>query len=186
MKTRKLFAAAAVLLLAAPLARAQEMPANMQPGPEHEQMARDAGVWDAEMSMYGAPDAEAVTSKGVETNEMFGKIWLLSKFEGDVMGTPFSGRSQMTYDPVKKQYVGTWIDTMAPVMLTMSGTYDVATHTLTMMMEGTDAMTGQPGKWKSVTRYIDEDTKEFQMLAPVEGQDGQWWKMMEIKYKRRK
>jgi hypothetical protein len=47
-------------------------------------------------------------------------------------------------------------------------------------------MTGKPETAKNVTRYIDDNTKVFEMYMPVEGQEGQWWKMMEIKYTRRK
>jgi hypothetical protein len=167
-------------------ASAQEPASLMTPLTEHVQLARDAGVWEGESQMWAAPGTEPMTSKGVETVETLGPFWLVSEFVGDLMGQEFKGRSQLGYDPVKKKYVGTWIDTMSATMLTMTGDYDVATHTLTMMMEGIDGMTGQPGKWKSVTRYEDENTKVFEMYAPVEGQDGEWWKMMEVKYKRRK
>lgn len=184
MKTKFLFATVALVSLARPVLA--QAPPLMTPMREHEEMAREVGVWDAEGSLWMTPDADPITSKGVETVKMMGKFWLVGEFVGDSTGGEFTGRSQLTYDPLKKQYVGTWIDTMAPILLTMIGSYDVQTHTLTMMMEGIDAMTGQPGKWKSITHYIDEDTKTFEMHAPVEGQDGKWRKMMEIKYKRRK
>jgi hypothetical protein len=163
-----------------------QAPPLMTPGPEHKEMAREVGVWDAEVSLYPTPDAPAVTSKGTETNEMLGKFWLVSEFTGELMGEKFIGRGQMTYDSVKKKYYGTWIDSVSSNMLTTIGDYDAKTHTLTLMMEGIDGMTGQPGKWKSSTHYVDADTKTFEMQAPVEGQDGKWWKMMEAKYKKRK
>ena len=178
----------ALLVLSALVVRgyAQEQPTLLAPTREHAEMAREVGVWDAEMKLWPTPDAEPVASKGVETVEMMGKFWLVAEFVGDLMGTEFRGQSQMTYDPTKKQYLGTWIDTMSPVLLQSTGTYDVKSHTLTMMMEGVDAMTGKPGQWKSVTTYESADAKKFEMLAPVEGKAGEWWKMMEINYKRRK
>lgn len=184
MKSSRLFAVLAVAALAR--SAGAQAPPLMTPTNEHEQMAREAGVWNAESSLWVAPDAQPVRSKGVETVKMLGKMWLVSEFQGDMMGEPFEGRGQMTYDPLKKKYVGTWIDTMSPMMMTMSGDYDADTHTLTMMMDGIDASTGKPGTWKTVTRYESEDAKTFEMHAPVEGQDGKWWKMMEIKYKRKK
>ena len=50
-------------------AAAQEMPPMPTPGPEHQVLKMDEGVWDAvvEISPPGAP---AMTSKGVETNVM--------------------------------------------------------------------------------------------------------------------
>jgi hypothetical protein len=165
---------------------AQETPALLTPTREHQAMAREVGVWEGESSLWTAPDAEPVTSKGVETVKMIGGFWLVSDYEGEMMGQPFRGRSQTTYDPLKKKYVATWIDSMAPILYTMEGDYDVATHTLTMMMAGVDPMTAKPTQWKVVTRFESNDAKTFEMYQPVEGQEGKWWKSFETKYKRRK
>ena len=188
MKRLRLPAVLAVLALSAFASRiaAQEAPSLLVPTKEHKEMARDVGVWDAEASLRVTPDAEPVTSKGVETVKMMGEFWLVSTFEGEMMGQPFRGQSQTTYDPIKKKYIGTWIDTMAPTLNTLEGDYDAATNTLTMMMTGVDPMTAKPMHWKTVTRYESDDAKAFEMHLPVEGQEGQWWKSFEIKYKRRK
>jgi len=185
MKRSRLLAVVAVVALVRVTA-AQDLPPLMVPTPEHMEMAREVGVWEGEAKLWPAADAEPVISKGKETVKLLGQMWLVGQYEGDMMGMPFHGQSQLTYDPMKKKYVGTWIDSLAPVMMTMTGDYDAQTNTLTMMMEGIDAMTGKPGKWKSVTRYESEDAKTFEMYMPVEGQDGKWWKMMEIKYQRQK
>jgi hypothetical protein len=185
MNPRLIIPAVLSVVFAAPGALSQEAPPLLTPTREHEQLTRDVGVWDAESNTWTAPDFEPTTSKGVETVAMMGKFWQVTKFEGDMMGEPFEGRGQLTYDPVKKKYVGTWIDTMAPVLLTMSGQY-ADPHTLAMMLEGIDPATSQPTKWKSITRYADDDHKTFEMYAPVAGQEDQWWKIFEIKYTRRK
>ncbi len=174
-------------LLLAPLATsAMAAEEYMKPTKQHEEMARDAGVWDAEVTMWMTPDAEPMKSKGTETNKMLGKMWLMSAFEGEAHGQPFSGRSAMGYDPIEKKYVGGWVDTMSPFMMKMTGDYDADSHTLTMMGEGTDCMTGKDCQTKMVTRYDSEDAKTFEMHKPVEGESGKWWKVMEIKYTRQK
>lgn len=185
MKRLHLLAVVAVLAFAR-TAAAQEAMALLAPTEEHKNMAREVGVWDATSKIFPTPDAEPMESQGVETVKMLGPFWLIAEFEGEFAGMPFKGMSQMTFDPLKKKYIGTWIDTVSSVLLTMEGDYDAEKHELTLMMEGIDAMTGKPGKWKTVTRYESEDAKTFEMLAPVEGEDGQWWTMMEIKYTRRK
>jgi hypothetical protein len=167
-------------------ARAQETPPLMVPLPQHTEMARDVGVWDAETTAWATPDAEPEKSTGVETNRMIGKMWLASEFKGTFMGGEFVGEMQFGYDPLKKKYVGTWIDSISPFLFTIEGEYDVATHTLTCLMTGTSALTGKPETAKNVTRYIDENTKTFEMYMPVEGKEGEWWKTMEIAYTRRK
>ncbi len=183
MKCSRLLALCAVAALAH--RAAAQAPSLFVPTQEHKEMAREVGVWEGESKLWATPDAEPVASKGVETIKLLGQMWLVGRYEGDMMGQPFHGQSQTTYDPLKKKYVGTWIDSMAPTMMTLTGDYDVKTHSLTMMMEGIDAMTGKPGKWKTITIYESADAKTFEIHAPVEGQDGKWWKMMEIKYKRK-
>jgi hypothetical protein len=185
MKRSHAIALLALLAFTTP-SSAQETPELLVPTKEHKEMAREVGVWDAETSLRVTPDAEPVTSKGVETVKMMGQFWLVSTYEGDMMGQPFHGQSQTTYDPLKKKYIGTWIDTMAPTLNTLEGDYDPATHTLTMMMNGVDPMTAKPMTWKTITRYESNDAKTFEMHLPVEGQEGKWWKSFEIKYKRRK
>ena len=173
----------AALLLAAiaPAVRAQ-MPAL----PEHKHLAAEVGVWDAEVKLWPTADAEPMTSKGSETNEMFGSFWLLSKFESDFSGMKYSGRMQLGYDPQKKKYVGTWIDTMSPYLQTMEGTYDEKTKTSTMLATGVDMGTGKPSNSKMITRFESDDVKVFEMMMPVEGKKDEWWKSMEIKYTRKK
>lgn len=170
-----------VALVATSSARAQ----MAQPGEQHKNMAREAGVWDADVKMWMAPDAPPMPSKGVETNKMFGDFWLVSNFEMDMGGMKFKGHGQYGYDPKKKKYVGTWVDTMSPYLSTMEGEYDVETHTLTMYSTGINMMTGKEQKSKMISKYIDENTKQFEIHHEVEGEEGQWWKAMEIDYKRR-
>lgn len=155
-----------------------------EPTEQHTQMAREAGTWDADIKMWPAPGAEAMVSKGTETNKMLGKFWLLSEFKSDFGGMEYTGRGQFGYDPSAKKCVGTWVDTMSPYMQTMEGNYDVETHTLSMTTEGMDFMTGKIVKGRNVTTYIDNDTKKFEMYAP--GPDGKEFKVMEVMYKRKK
>jgi hypothetical protein len=158
-----------------------------KPTKEHEAMAYEEGTWDADVSMWMSPDAEPMKSKAVEKNEMLGKMWLMSQFEGEFGGEKFTGRSAMGYDPIKKKYVGGWVDSMSPFMMRMEGDYEVGAHTLTMMGEGTDVMTGKPAKHKMVTQYEDDDKKTFTMYRQADSQgEDEWQKTMEIKFTRRK
>ena len=178
----RLACAGALLALTYQLVVAQQSPATE----EHKGLATEVGEWDAEITLWYTPDAEPVKSKGMETNRMLGGVWLISDFEGEAAGEKFQGHMQLGYDPQKKKYVGTWIDTMSPYLQTMEGDYDKATHTSTMLSKGVDIQTGKPSTSKNITRYEGEDAKTFEMHMPLEGQEGKWWKMMEIKYKRRK
>jgi hypothetical protein len=157
-----------------------QMPPMPQPGPEHEMLKKDVGTWDATVEMFTAPGAPATVSKGTETVTMLGGFWQLSEFKSEMMGQPFEGRGATGYDPAKKKYVGTWIDTMTPGYYTVEGTYDPAKKTMTAMMEGPDP-SGVVTKIKETTEWKDADTRVFTMYAP----DGQTVSMR-IAYKRRK
>jgi hypothetical protein len=159
---------------------------SSEPSKQHQELASEVGTWDAEISAWPTPESDPETFKGVEKNKMLGKLWLLSTFDGEMGGVKFTGHMQLGYDPGKKKYVGTWIDSLNPHLQLMEGDYDEATKTFTLMSTGIDIYSGKEKTTKNVTRYLDKDSKVFEMHMPVEGQQGKWWKMMEIKYTRRK
>jgi hypothetical protein len=152
----------------------------------HEAMAHEVGTWDGSVSMWMSPEVEPMKSKAVETNSMLGKFWLMSDFESEFNGEKFTGASAMGYDPVKKKFVGGWVDSMSPFMMKMEGEYDEDAETLTMIGEATDFMTGKPGKHKLVTKYTGKDTKTFTMYREGEGGDDDWQKTLLIEYTRKK
>ncbi len=177
---RKAPAVFALSLLVLAVPALAQMPAMPAPGPEHEMLKKDVGTWDATVEFFMAPGAPASVSKGTETVTMLGGFWQLTEFKSEMMGQPFEGRGATGYDPVRKKYVGTWIDTMTPGYYTVEGTYDAATKTMTATMEGPDP-SGVVTKTKETTEWKDADTRVFTMYAP----DGQSVSMR-IAYKRRK
>lgn len=158
------------------------------PKPEkaHAILKDAAGTWDARMKLYApGSDTPSSESKGVETNTMMeGGFFCLGEYRGELLGQPFVGKSVLGYDPEKGKYVGTWVDSVSARILAMEGTYDEATKTLTMWTESKDPATGKTVREKQVTRAIDHDTREFQMIQVGEG--GKETVLMVVNYKRRK
>src|SRR5581483_6237129 len=158
---RLLYLATVTFALLTPAATAQ---APVKPGPEHERLKKLEGTWDATVKFMGGE------SKGVATYKMdLGGLWLFSTFQGEFGGMPFSGRGVDGYDPAKKKYIGAWVDSMDPSIMTSEGTYDEATKTLTMKgeMKGQD---GKPALHTMKTVYKDPDTMVWTMAGP--GPDG--------------
>jgi hypothetical protein len=154
---------------------AQESP---KPGPEHEKIKELAGTWDAVMKMG---DAE---SKGTMVWKVdLGGLWLTSEFQGEFGGEKFTGKGFDSYDPIKKKYVGVWVDSMSTSPMVSEGTYDKAGKVLTMTGEG-PGMDGKPTKYKMTTEHKDKDTLFWTMYMP--GEDGKDTPMFTITYKRRK
>ena len=65
----------------------QEMPAP-RPGPEHELLKKDVGVWDATVESTMQPGGKPSVSKAVETNTLLGDgLWLIEDFKGEIQIT---------------------------------------------------------------------------------------------------
>lgn len=165
-------------------ATAQEI---QQPLPEHKTLAADEGTWDATIKMYTAgPDAEPAVSKGSEVNEVLpGGLWVISRFEGEFAGAKFFGRGQFGYDPVKKKYVGTWLDSMSTALSVLEGEYDAETKTMTFTGDGFDPVQKVKFSQKMVTKSKDDGTRVFTLYMKFEGQPAEA-KFMEITYTKRK
>ena len=70
---------------------------------------------------------------------------------------------QTGYDPQKKKYVGTWVDSMSPSVMVTEGEFDSKTDTMTMNSKGTDP-SGKPYDLKLTTVYKDKNTRVFTMF----------------------
>jgi hypothetical protein len=160
----------------------EEQPQVPQPTKEHKALQFDVGTWDATMRIWEKPGADPIESKAVERNVMVGSFWLLTRFDGSIGPMKFSGAGTFGFDPTEKKFVGTWVDSMNPYMLTMKGEYDESTKTLTMLGENREP-DGKMHKSKEISRRIDENTRHFELH--MQGDDGNFFKMMEIDYKRR-
>ena len=174
----------ASLIVVAP-AGAQEMPQPPKPGPEHELLKMEAGMWDAVVEVMPGPGAPPMKSTGVETGVVgCGGLCLATEFKGEMMpGQTFEGRGLAAYDSAKKKYVGSWTDSMSTGLMVTESTYDPATKTSTGWMEGPD-MTGKVSRMKGVTEFPDPDRRVFTMYST--GPDGKEAATMRITYTRRK
>jgi hypothetical protein len=154
-----------------------------RPAPEHELLKQFVGTWEATVKSYMAP-GQSNESKGTERNRTgMGGLWLIQDFRADFMGQPFQGHGFIGYDPAKKKYVGTWIDSMQTFILITEGTFDDTHKIFTQTAEGPDP-TGKMTKWKMVTVFKDADHHEFTMSSLGEG--GKDKTEMVISYERRK
>jgi hypothetical protein len=171
MQTVRWFCAVALAAALVTPIRAQEFP---KPGPEHEQLKKLEGTWDATMKFMGQE------SKGTMTYKMeVGGIWLTSNFEGDFGGAKFYGKGLDSYDAGKKKFVSVWVDNMITTPMFMEGTFDKDKKQMTMTGDGPGP--GGTVKFKSVTTFQDDNNIVFDMFMG-DGKDPAFT----IVYKRRK
>lgn len=176
---RRLGLFALVLAASSPLA-AQEFPPAPQPGPEHAMLKKLEGTWDAKMIMPGS--TEGIPAVATYKSECAG-LWLASDFKSDAPGFKFQGKGLDGYDVAKKKYVGVWVDSMVTGIMTLEGTYDEKTKTMTMHGQGPNEQ-GKLVKMKNVTTMTDNDHQTFKMY--MVGDDGKETLTFTIEYTRRK
>jgi hypothetical protein len=149
-----------------------------KPGPEHALLKKLCGEWDAAVHHAGSPPAKATM-----TTRAHGDFFTLDDFRSDFGGMAFTGHGINGYDPVKKQYVSIWTDTMSPSPVIMWGSYDDKKKELVTTGEGMGPG-GKMCKMTNICRIKDDDHMEFEMRGP--GPDGKEGQMMRIDYTRKK
>ncbi len=166
-------------------AQMEAMMKAVSPSEGHKKLAAFVGTWDAKVKMYPMqPGAPVQESTGVsESKWVLGGRWVQETFNGTFMGMPFSGIGYTGYDNIKKQYVGTWMDTMSTSVMTSAGgpTSD-KTYEFKSSMD--DPMSGKSMPVTSKMTVIDDNKHVMEMWAPAP--DGKMFKMMEITYTRKK
>lgn len=153
--------------------------------PEQELLKNLAGEWDCENWMLMDPSQPAMLSKGTMSSRLQSpnEYWVIADYKSEMMGMAFSGHSIFGYDTTLKKWVGTWIDSMAPVIMNSVADWNPATRTWTAHASFIDPASGQTMKFKMTTEVRSADNHFFTMfiLSP-EGE----FKNMTINYTRRK
>src|SRR5262245_29860641 len=158
-------------LLFTSLASAQDVNAAKQ-------MKRDVGAWNVVIKMLGDPSGQPAVSKGTETNVMLGDLWLIGHFKGNIMGSNFEGLRQTGFDPEKKTFVASWVDSTSPYVTRLEGSWNEKTQTMTSTGTGKGKQ-GNEMKATMVVTYNKDGSRTSTMYAIMNGQSV---KMMEFHY----
>lgn len=156
----------------------------MAPGEAHKKLATMAGTWDTTSKMWMQPGAPPTESKGTAVSTMIlGGRYLEQRFEGTMMDQPFSGIGYTGYDNGTKKYVGTWMDSMGTGIMHSTGKEE-GPGKMSFTGEMDDFMTGKKAHFKQTVTFVDNDHHTFEMWGP--DPTGKTYKMMEIRYTRKK
>jgi hypothetical protein len=156
------------------------------PGEPHKMLAKMDGAWTGEIKMWMTPDGPPTTTTGLATYKtiMDGR-YQESVHKSNMMGQAFEGRSTTAYDNAKKVFVSTWIDNMGTGLMTMEGTWDDATKTITYKGKMVCPYNGQECDMREVYKIIDDNTHYMEMYGP-DLKTGKEYKNMEMTLKRKK
>ena len=119
------------------------------------------GSWKTRTKSWLSPGEPPVKSEGhCEQKMILGGRFLHQEFNGDMMGAPFVGIGVNGYDNHTQKYVSTWMDSMATGLYYFEGQADAEGKTITQTCPYDDPMKG-PVTWRSITRFIDDNSREI-------------------------
>lgn len=151
---------------------------SMTPGTMHQMMSKMVGKWKTAMVMVDPASGQEMKSEGTANFEsILGGRYIKSSHSSTIMGMPFEGVGIDAYDNVAKEFVSIWVDNMGTGIMVMRGQYDEKTKTLTTSGESVDPMSGQPMKYRSVSKWVDDNTAVFDMYATMNGQESKMFTM---------
>ena len=195
MKIR-IFSVLAIFVFVASVATAQEQQMDEKammdamvkaatPGEPHKKLDPFVGNWNVSTKMWNAPGAPPEEGTGSATAKwVLGGRYVEQQFTGDFMGMPFTGLGYTGYDNVKKQYVGTWMDSFSTSIMVSAGAADPSGKVMVFAGNMDDPMTGQTIRMDQKIIVIDNDKHIMEGWMP--GHDGKPFKMMELTYTRKK
>ena len=154
--------------------------ANCALGPEFELLEKDAGEWDADITVTPTPGAAPQNSTGRLVGRLIsGGRWLITDFRNHTTG--FEGHGIYGYNAATKRYVGTWVDDMRTNIYVGEGAWDAASRTMTYVWSAT-LPNGQTMAWKETSQSVSETEQIFRVLFPAP--DGAEFEMMRAVYRR--
>jgi hypothetical protein len=156
----------------------------------HKQLAMMEGTWDATVKVSMGPDSDQwMEMTGVSTfKSIMGGRHLKEKFEGTCpMGLPFEGMGIMGYDNVKQECYHIWIDNGTTGYVVSTGKAEMENGAHVMRGVRYDPFVGGDVQSREVATCDGNNLTVAMFVAPVGAPKGaeNWWKMMEITYKRR-
>lgn len=178
-----------------PSAKATAMPSQEEmmkkweayatPGEAHRKLDALVGTWTAKVKSWMAPGQPPEETEGTAVNTwVLGDRYLEQKYDGTMMGKPFSGIGYTGYDNFKKKYESFWIDNMGTGQMISTGSCDKTGKVFRAASMMDDPVTGKRTKVEEKTIIVDADTHRMEMWRT--GPDGKMFKMLEILYTRKK
>lgn len=143
--------------------RAAEMPQMPKPTKQHAWLQRFVGQWETKVTMPPMePGKPPMQAKCKDTFRMIGGFWLQGEFQSEMMGQKFTSLLTVGFDPAKKRYTGTWIDSMGSYLWKYDGSVDASGNKLTLNTEGPCPMSGGAiTKMREVTEFKGPNHRVF-------------------------
>jgi len=172
-QTRNMLYGIVMSVLFGGLAFAQDQPEFPGPEKEHQWLKKFVGDWSTSSKAVMAPDAAPMECTGTIQSRMLGEFWVVNDMQSAVQGDPMRGVQTIGFDPAKKKYVGTWVDSMTSHMWIYEGTVDKAGKKITLEADGPNFMAdGKMTKFRDAYEFKTPD--HIIITSSMLGEDGKW------------
>lgn len=158
----------------APVLRAQEMPEMPHPTANHEWLQRFVGEWESEVRVYMNPEAPPMKVTVHESFRSIGGFWVAGEMRGRMEGMPaFEGVYTIGYDPERRKYIGTWIESTTENLRMYEGSLEEDGRVLIMETEGPCPMrAGAMTRFRERTEF---HTDEHRVItSSILDDNGEW------------
>ena len=182
MKAKRILAIASCMAAVAAFAQDARMAG---PQKEHEWLKQFIGEWEVEGEASMGADDPPVKSSGTETVRAIGGLWIIAEARTTMMDIDCTSAFTLGYDPEKKKYVGTWVDSITSYLWPYEGTVDETGKKLTLESEGPSAMgPAKTAKYRETIEFKSPDHRVF--TSSVQNEDGTWTTFVTSQYRRKK
>jgi hypothetical protein len=156
-----------------------------KPGPMHELLARSAGVWRTESTMWMGPDTAPMTGAGKATvTPIMDGRYIRVEMTGETpcMG-PYNGSGVYGDDNVAEEFQCSWIDNCSTGIMNGTGQLSSDGRTISWTFDYNCPITKKPAVLREVERLEGEDSKTLTIYGR-EPRNNHGFKMMEIVFTR--
>ncbi len=155
------------------------------PEKEHEWLQQFVGEWTTHSKAEATPGQPAFECEGTIKSRTIGGLWVINEMSVNLGGATMGGLQTIGYDPEKKKYVGTWVDSMSHFIWRYEGSVDDTGKILTLSAERPNfVVPGKLSNYQDVYEFKSAD--EFFMASKVQGENGEWATFMTGTAKRTK
>jgi hypothetical protein len=156
------------------------------PGPGQKKLEPLVGTFKVTAHMWNDASAPETTSEGTSVGEwIFDGRYVKTKFDGNMMGAPFTGHGLTGFDNSSGKYQSFWVDSMSTGMMPIAaGTMDASGKVLTSTRTYFDPLFAKTITTREVYTFVDADHHTFEWFQP--GADGKEFRMMKLDYVRQK
>ncbi|MBL8858149.1 MAG: DUF1579 domain-containing protein [Planctomycetes bacterium] len=155
-----------------------------EPLDQHKWLQQLVGEWTVEVTTDMGPDVESMKFESTDKVRAIGDIWILAEGGASFGETRFTSIMTLGYDPAKKAFVGSWIDSMTAYMWQYKGQLDDSRKVLTLATEGPQhSDPTKMAQYHDVITIVSAD--ERTLTSSMKGEDGKYKQFMSATYKRK-